>query len=94
MVRGRYNSRKNLSNKYRVQTYRARQRIFRSTENRAIEHSERIRSDHLIFEDESFPIQSQKTTRELLKSWVNIHGVTMRSVNDLLKILNKAGELC
>lgn len=44
--------------------------------------------------DDSLPqVNSETPLNQLLRSWVNCHGITTRAVNDLLKILRNSGAI-
>lgn len=85
-------SRNNLMNRDRVNAYRNRKRILRNVlNNTALEINFVNEECELPTIADNF--HTNKTIRELLRSWVNCHGVTTRAVNDLLKILLCAGVL-
>lgn len=44
-------------------------------------------------EETSIPINTQKPLSEMLRSWISIHRITTRAVNDLLQILKKSGNI-
>lgn len=87
MARARNFNRNAIQNKYRVNRCRIKKRFLKNAEEFFVQSHQSIDScDESVYE-----IATNKSTRELLRSWVNYHGVTMRAVNDLMKILKKAG---
>lgn len=44
-------------------------------------------------QESSIPINTQKPLKDMLRSWINLHRITTRAVNDLLQILKKSGNL-
>lgn len=92
MVRYRkkkYNSRNNLTNQDRVNAYRYRKRILKDALSNATSEREttQYEENESTYPSISDNFDSNRTVRELLRSWVNCHGITTIAVNDLLKIL-------
>lgn len=96
-TQSRLNKRVDVLNRFRVNRFRAKNRILKET----------ITLEHGSMQ-ETFFQQSQNTSTNLsttsqsdfendvniislLRAWVNCHGITTRAVNDLLKILKTAG---
>lgn len=48
-----------------------------------------VENDHMFSPPSE--INTETPINDLIRSWVNCHGITTRAVNDLLGILNKAG---
>lgn len=76
-------TRKAIANRFRVQRFRQK--------NQILNHYNQPEPSENHEYEEIPEIANNTSTRDLLTSWVNFHGVTMRAVNDLLKILKKAG---
>lgn len=94
MARSRRQLKKNkaaIFARYRAIRFRAKKKMLRQAEEKVLQES--------IFDSEistfSMPedFQSDRNIRDLLRAWVNCHGITTRAVNNLLKILKNAGTL-
>lgn len=85
MTRARVQNQKAILNRMRVHRCRYRKKIVERTMNFDLENTQQSQSN------ESNEAPTRKTTRDLLRSWVNVNRVSMAAVNDLLKILNNAG---
>lgn len=44
-------------------------------------------------QESNIAVDVQKSVAEMLRSWINCHGITTRAVNDLLQILKKSGNI-
>lgn len=77
--------------KQRIRRYRQIRKII-DIKRRKIEQEfdEREEWPHEGLQEEP-EIRKSNSTRELLRSWANCHGITTRAINDLLKILILAG---
>lgn len=92
-MRSRNHSRKAISNRNRVKRFRNRERIWNNVAKYVNQTQQPTNTTNTEQSDESIPdIQNEKSTKDLLRAWIDYHGITMRAVNDLLKILNGAGE--
>lgn len=77
---------KQIANRLRVRRFRLSRKV---TEAQLMEDR-----DECDFSDVSqFEVLSNKPVRELLRSWVNFFGISVRAVNALLQILILAGNL-
>lgn len=84
-----YKKRKTFKNN-RSDAERARK--YRRVKNIITKAREQIEQEsQMEHEDIQLNIQNKKKTRDLLRSWANLHGITTRAINDLLKILILAG---
>lgn len=78
-------------NRYRVNAYRNRRRILANAIADAESEIAQSEQSECIDPSINDNFNSDHTIRELIRAWVNCHGVTTRAVNDLLKILVSAG---
>lgn len=82
--------RKNILTLNRVRRFRARRAILNqplipNDQNIAMDFTPASEIEH--GKDDTH----QKAYPDLIRSWVNVHGITTRAVNDLLRILRLAG---
>lgn len=81
----------NFMTKVRVNRFRNKKKILA----KALKNIETLSGETENLEDNNIFIpdgfESDEPLRDLLRSWVNCHGITTRAVNDLLKILKASG---
>lgn len=80
-------SRKDIMNRDRVNAFRNRKKILRSALNDPETRNTLYAEDNPSISDNF----NHQNVRESLRSWVNCHGIAVRAVNDLLKILVAEG---
>lgn len=77
--------------KNRMKTWRAVQSLIEQRRRAVEEEFNENYFDESIEIPTDIAIADDISLKQLLRSWVNCHGITTRAVNDLLKILKRTG---